>query len=80
MQIMAGKLFKITLVVTVCLMLLCYDPADAFPGAGNTNKKTVKSSSSGKSKPTAPRHSLGSAARGGLMGAGAGGAILTALL
>ncbi|XP_035891099.1 uncharacterized protein LOC118502688 [Anopheles stephensi] len=78
MQMNFGKLWKLTLVVAVCFMLLCFDPVDANPLPGKTNRM-IKNSKSSKSQ-TDTRHSLGTGTRLGMAGVGAAGGILTAIL
>uniref|UniRef100_A0A182W533 Uncharacterized protein n=1 Tax=Anopheles minimus TaxID=112268 RepID=A0A182W533_9DIPT len=85
MQFNSGNLSKIALVVAVCCLLLCCDPAEANPLPGKTNqamksKSKGSSSASSSKKADAPRHSLGTGARAGLIGTGVGGAILTSLI
>ncbi|XP_053664409.1 uncharacterized protein LOC128713570 [Anopheles marshallii] len=77
----SGKLCKIALVVTVCCLLLCCQPGEAnpLPGKGKTLSST-KTASSNSKKANAPRHSLGTGARVGLVGTGVAGGILTSLI
>uniref|UniRef100_A0A182RCG8 Salivary protein 15 n=1 Tax=Anopheles funestus TaxID=62324 RepID=A0A182RCG8_ANOFN len=80
MQFYSGKLFKIALIVTVCCVLLCSHSAEANPLPGKGSKTLASKSSSNTKKQNAPKHSLGTGARTGLIGAGVGGAVLTSLI
>uniref|UniRef100_A0A182PTP2 Uncharacterized protein n=1 Tax=Anopheles epiroticus TaxID=199890 RepID=A0A182PTP2_9DIPT len=70
-----GSILKFVLLVTVCCLLLGAVPSSANPLPGKQSQ-TVASKSKDK-KASAPRHSLGTAARMGMTGGGVVGAILT---
>ncbi|XP_052900443.1 uncharacterized protein LOC128306855 [Anopheles moucheti] len=78
----SGKLCKIALAVTVCCLLLCCDPAEAnpLPGKGSKTLSSTKTAASNSKKANAPRHSLGTGARMGLIGTGVAGGVLTSLI